>query len=87
MNLLYLIPDDYVLALILFVICASDNTVLVCQVSEPQVSRLCMEAEEFIAMGKWLELATLMITSAELIFSKISEKGRMLLLLDIYSLN
>jgi len=37
-----------------------------------------MEAQEFIVMGKWLELASLMITSAELIFSKVSEKGRML---------
>lgn len=46
-----------------------------------------MEAEEFIVMGKWLELASLMITSAELIFSKVSEKGRMLFLLDICSLN
>ncbi|XP_047157557.1 eukaryotic translation initiation factor 3 subunit M-like isoform X2 [Vigna umbellata] len=44
------------------------------EVAEPQVSRLCMEAEEFIGMGKWLELASLMITSAELIFSKVSEK-------------
>ncbi|KAF7803089.1 eukaryotic translation initiation factor 3 subunit M-like [Senna tora] len=44
------------------------------EVAEPQVSRLCMEAEEFIAMGKWLELASLMVTSAELIFSKVSEK-------------
>jgi len=37
-----------------------------------------MEAEEFIVMGKWLELASLMITSAELVFSKVSETGRML---------
>ncbi|XP_024642034.2 eukaryotic translation initiation factor 3 subunit M isoform X1 [Medicago truncatula] len=44
------------------------------EVAEPQVTRLCLEAEEFIAMGKWLELASLMITSAELIFSKVSEK-------------
>ncbi|KAG4909878.1 hypothetical protein AAZX31_20G079700 [Glycine max] len=44
------------------------------EVAEPQVSRLCVEAEEFIVMGKWLELASLMITSAELIFSKVSEK-------------
>ncbi|XP_028796596.1 eukaryotic translation initiation factor 3 subunit M [Neltuma alba] len=44
------------------------------EVAEPQVSRLCREAEEFIAMGKWLELASLMVTSAELIFSKVSEK-------------
>ncbi|CAJ1977912.1 unnamed protein product [Sphenostylis stenocarpa] len=44
------------------------------EVAEPQVSRLCMEAEEFIVMEKWLELASLMIASAELIFSKVSEK-------------
>ncbi|KAI4352443.1 hypothetical protein L6164_006693 [Bauhinia variegata] len=44
------------------------------EAAEPQVSRLCMEAEEFIAMGKWLELATSMVTSAELIFPKVSEK-------------
>ncbi|KAF7822400.1 eukaryotic translation initiation factor 3 subunit M-like [Senna tora] len=48
--------------------------IFVCQVAEPQVSRLCMEAEEFIAMRKWLELALLLVTSAELIFSKVSEK-------------
>lgn len=56
-------------------------TILVCQVAEPQVSRLCLEAEEFIAMGKWLELASLMITSAEVVFSKVSEKGKVLLFL------
>lgn len=55
-----------------------------CQVAEPQVSRLCLEAEEFIAMGKWLELASLMITSAELIFAKVSEKGTILLCCSIY---
>ncbi|KAJ7971085.1 Eukaryotic translation initiation factor 3 subunit M [Quillaja saponaria] len=44
------------------------------EAAEPEVTRLCMEAEEFIAMGKWVELATLMVTSAELIFSKVSEK-------------
>lgn len=54
--------------------------IISCQVAEPQVSRLCMEAEEFIVMGKWLELASLMITSAELIFSKVSEKGRVIFL-------
>jgi translation initiation factor 3 subunit M len=39
-------------------------------------------------MGKWLELTSLMITSAELIFSKVSEKGRMLIFfhLDTYIL-
>ncbi|KAJ7974295.1 Eukaryotic translation initiation factor 3 subunit M [Quillaja saponaria] len=44
------------------------------EAAEPEVTRLCMEAEEFIAMGKWLELVSLMVASAELIFSKVSEK-------------
>ncbi|KAE9590318.1 hypothetical protein Lalb_Chr21g0318341 [Lupinus albus] len=44
-------------------------------VAEAQVSRLCMEAEELIATGKWLELARLIVPSAEVIFSKVSEKG------------
>ena len=60
---------------------------LVCQVAEPQVSRLCREAEEFIATGKWLELASLMVTSAELIFSKVSDKGRMHFLFDVCALH
>lgn len=45
------------------------------QVAERQVSTLCMEAQECIVMNKWLELASLMLTSADLIFSKVSEKG------------
>jgi translation initiation factor 3 subunit M len=44
------------------------------EVAEPQVIRLFEEAEGFIATGKWLELTSLMITAAELIFSKVSEK-------------
>ncbi|CAK9138750.1 unnamed protein product [Ilex paraguariensis] len=43
-------------------------------VVEPQVTRLCLEAQESILAGKWLELASLMLTSAELVFSKESEK-------------
>ncbi|KAK7266584.1 hypothetical protein RIF29_19233 [Crotalaria pallida] len=43
-------------------------------VAEAEVSKLCMEAEKFIAMGNWLELAQLMVPSAELIFSKVSDK-------------
>ena len=45
------------------------------QVAERQVSTLCMEAQECIVMNKWLELASLMLTSADLIFSKVSDKG------------
>ncbi|KAG2710944.1 hypothetical protein I3843_04G049600 [Carya illinoinensis] len=44
------------------------------EVSEPQVTRLCLEAQECMVMNKWLELASLMVTSADLIFSKVSEK-------------
>ncbi|KAL0744636.1 hypothetical protein Bca4012_086149 [Brassica carinata] len=44
------------------------------EVAEPEISRLCREAEESIVAGKWLELASLMVTSAELVSSKMSEK-------------
>ncbi|XWS41009.1 hypothetical protein CRYUN_Cryun17cG0044300 [Craigia yunnanensis] len=44
------------------------------EVAEPQVTRLCMEAQECIVMGRWLDLASLMLTSADLVFSKISDK-------------
>ncbi|XP_010453700.1 PREDICTED: eukaryotic translation initiation factor 3 subunit M [Camelina sativa] len=44
------------------------------EVAEPQVSRLCREAEESIRDCRWLDLATLMVTSADLVSTKISEK-------------
>ncbi|ESQ41537.1 hypothetical protein EUTSA_v10013660mg [Eutrema salsugineum] len=44
------------------------------EAAEPQVTRLCSEAEESIVAGRWLDLATLMVTSADLVSSKISEK-------------
>lgn len=44
------------------------------EVAEPQVTRLCIEAQECIVMGRWLDLASLMLTSADLIFSRVSEK-------------
>ncbi|KAL0855853.1 hypothetical protein Bca101_061006 [Brassica carinata] len=47
---------------------------LLLQAAEPEITRLCREAEESIVAGKWLELASLMVTSAELVSSKISEK-------------
>lgn len=34
-----------------------------------------MEAQECMIDGRWMELASLMLTSADLIFSKASEKG------------
>lgn len=44
------------------------------EVAEPQVTSLCLEAQEFMIAGRWLDLASLMITSADLVFSKASEK-------------
>ncbi|XP_059670462.1 uncharacterized protein LOC132315994 [Cornus florida] len=44
------------------------------EVAEQQVSRLCMEAEECMVMGRWLDLASLMLTPVDVIFSKVSEK-------------
>nr|GEV10594.1 eukaryotic translation initiation factor 3 subunit M-like [Tanacetum cinerariifolium] len=44
------------------------------EVAEQQVSSLCLEAQEFVISGRWLDLASLMITSADLILSKASDK-------------
>ncbi|KAK6255906.1 Proteasome component (PCI) domain - like 7 [Theobroma cacao] len=44
------------------------------EVAEPQVTRLCLEAQECMVMGRWLDLASLMLTSADLVFSKVSDK-------------
>ncbi|XP_022134057.1 eukaryotic translation initiation factor 3 subunit M-like [Momordica charantia] len=44
------------------------------EAAEPQVNRLCNEAQECMVMGRWFDLASLMLTSADLIFSKVSEK-------------
>lgn len=55
--------------------CVKLCVLVIGQVAEPQVNRLCMEAEECMAMNKWVELASLMLTSADLIFSKVAEKG------------
>ncbi|MQL71875.1 hypothetical protein Taro_004191 [Colocasia esculenta] len=44
------------------------------EVAEPQVSRLYAEAEDCMVTGRWLELASLMLTSADLIFPRVSEK-------------
>ncbi|KAF9663830.1 hypothetical protein SADUNF_Sadunf17G0092700 [Salix dunnii] len=46
------------------------------EVVEQQVSRLCVEAQECIVMNRWLDLTSLMLTSADIVFSssKVSEK-------------
>ncbi|CAM8975887.1 unnamed protein product [Rhodiola kirilowii] len=44
------------------------------EISEPEVAKLCTEAEECMVMGRWLDLASLMLASADLISPKVSEK-------------
>ncbi|KAI4320375.1 hypothetical protein MLD38_033864 [Melastoma candidum] len=44
------------------------------EVAEPQVERLCAEAQECMFRGRWLDLVSLMLTSADVIFSKVAEK-------------
>ncbi|KAI7744776.1 hypothetical protein M8C21_005132 [Ambrosia artemisiifolia] len=44
------------------------------EVAEEQVTRLCLEAQECMVAGRWLDLASLMLTSADLLFSKASDK-------------
>ncbi|KAJ0825769.1 putative proteasome component (PCI) domain, eukaryotic translation initiation factor 3 subunit M [Helianthus annuus] len=44
------------------------------EVAEQQVSSLCLEAQECMVAGRWLDLASLMVTSADLVFSKASDK-------------
>ncbi|XXG71714.1 hypothetical protein AAC387_Pa07g0978 [Persea americana] len=44
------------------------------EVAEPQVTTLCIEAQECMVMGRWLDLVSLMLTSADLIYSRVSEK-------------
>ncbi|KAG0449458.1 hypothetical protein HPP92_027353, partial [Vanilla planifolia] len=44
------------------------------KVAEPQVARLCIEAQECILAGRWVDLATLLLTSAELITARVSDK-------------
>ena len=45
------------------------------QVAEAEVNNLCLEAQECIVLGRWLDLASLMLTTADLIFTKLSEPG------------
>ncbi|KAL8229198.1 hypothetical protein R6Q57_014098 [Mikania cordata] len=44
------------------------------EVAEQQVISLCLEARECIVSGRWLDLASLMITSAALVFPKALDK-------------
>ncbi|KAH9740395.1 eukaryotic translation initiation factor 3 subunit M [Citrus sinensis] len=44
------------------------------EAAEEQVNRLCLEAQESMVMGRWMDLASLMLTSADLMFSKVSDK-------------
>lgn len=40
------------------------------------MNRLFVEAQECMVQNRWLDLASLMLTSADVIFSKASEKGK-----------
>ncbi|KAL8528484.1 hypothetical protein ACS0TY_006056 [Phlomoides rotata] len=44
------------------------------EVAEEQVNSLCLQAQERIIQNRWLDLASLMLSSADIIFSKASEK-------------
>ncbi|EPS68962.1 hypothetical protein M569_05806 [Genlisea aurea] len=43
-------------------------------VAEGHVNALCLEAQECMVQNRWLDLTSLMLTSADVIFSKASEK-------------
>ncbi|XP_051115379.1 uncharacterized protein LOC127240638 [Andrographis paniculata] len=44
------------------------------EVAEGQVNRLFVEAQECMVQNRWLDLASLMLASADVVFSKASEK-------------
>ncbi|KAM0937501.1 putative proteasome component (PCI) domain, winged helix DNA-binding domain superfamily [Dioscorea sansibarensis] len=44
------------------------------EVAEPEVTGLCMEAQGCLVIGKWLDLVSLMLTSADLIIQRVAEK-------------
>ncbi|KAJ6804703.1 eukaryotic translation initiation factor 3 subunit M-like [Iris pallida] len=44
------------------------------EVAEPQVAREIYEAEQCIIMSRWLDLVSLMVTSADLVISRVSDK-------------
>ncbi|ONK77620.1 uncharacterized protein A4U43_C02F8640, partial [Asparagus officinalis] len=44
------------------------------EVAEPQVTRECIEAQDCMLSLRWLDLASLMLTSADLVVSRVSDK-------------
>lgn len=44
------------------------------EVAEGHVNRLCVEAQECMVQDRWSDLVSLMLTSADVVFSKASEK-------------
>lgn len=47
------------------------------EVADPEVARLCLEAQEHILAGRWLDMASLMLASADLLLtspSRVSDK-------------
>ena len=52
------------------------------EVADPEVTRLCLEAQEHILAGRWLDMASLMLASADLLLtspSRVADKGTFLL--------
>jgi len=48
------------------------------EVADPEVTRLCLEAQEHILAGRWLDMASLMLASADLLLtspSRVPDKG------------
>ncbi|KAM7280204.1 hypothetical protein ACFE04_007338 [Oxalis oulophora] len=73
----YLFGDTYNLTpRKLLKMCHAMTTKSFLLVSEPEVTKLCVEAQECMVAGRWLELGSLMLTSADLMFSnsKVSDK-------------
>lgn len=40
------------------------------------MNRLCVEAQDCMVQNRWSDLASLMLTSADVVFPKASENGK-----------
>jgi translation initiation factor 3 subunit M len=49
-------------------------------VAEPEVARLCAEAQQHVLAGRWLDMASLMLASADLLLlsPRVPDKGQQL---------
>jgi translation initiation factor 3 subunit M len=48
-------------------------------VAEPEVARLCAEAQQHVLAGRWLDMASLMLASADLLLlsPRVPDKGQL----------